>query len=412
MTKSQQNQESNSGETADLEDLRSQWTHLYHDFLPSMAKSKDPAQPHWPVQLDHCFARIVLDNVIGKGSQPWTDVLGKPAVRNMSSGQLREVIALAEKIADGKVDLVELDEASLSARGKASKTKRKRGESDGEKGGSYKKSRPSQDVPVEDGGQASREVKSQDFAEAKHKGSSIKQEQRPQLSGRRANGTVSSYFQPASASSTSEMPDQSNGGTTHETELSDQDTPISLPSFLSTRSTSHDTPAETFLPKIAADKTLTPFRKQTLSLLCGVPRGRWTTYGAMSNYINDIRRHEREASTTNEKTDEDRKSGDDKNRTRRNPTNPAAVAQSVAKMTCARAVGNAMRNNPFAPGVPCHRVLAGDGSLGGFGGEWGEEGKFAGEKRRLLREEGVRFDGKGRATGEPWKGWTEGFAMV
>jgi methylated-DNA-[protein]-cysteine S-methyltransferase len=57
-------------------------------------------------------------------------------------------------------------------------------------------------------------------------------------------------------------------------------------------------------------------------------------------------------------------------------------------------------------------VLAGDGSLGGFGGEWGEEGKFAGEKRRLLREEGVRFDGKGRAVGEPWKGWTESFAMV
>ena len=34
----------------------------------------------------------------------------------------------------------------------------------------------------------------------------------------------------------------------------------------------------------------------------------------------------------------------------------------------ARAVGQALRHNPFSPEIPCHRVIAADGSLCGFGG--------------------------------------------
>ncbi|GAA5852637.1 hypothetical protein JCM8547_002573 [Rhodosporidiobolus lusitaniae] len=68
-----------------------------------------------------------------------------------------------------------------------------------------------------------------------------------------------------------------------------------------------------------------------------------------------------------------------------------------------RAAGSALRNNPFAPTVPCHRIIAATGFIGGFGGEWTGEpkkGSFApGEKVRekleLLRREGVEFDGKG-----------------
>ena len=74
--------------------------------------------------------------------------------------------------------------------------------------------------------------------------------------------------------------------------------------------------------------------------------------------------------------------------------------------TCARAVGNAMRNNPFAPEVPCHRVLANDGTLGGFCGYWGEGGKFASKKHELLYEEGVRFDSRGKVKGPPFKDFT------
>ena len=60
----------------------------------------------------------------------------------------------------------------------------------------------------------------------------------------------------------------------------------------------------------------------------------------------------------------------------------------------ARAVGQALRVNPFAPEVPCHRVVAADGSLTGF---YGERDVVALEKKRVLLEaEGVKFDERGR----------------
>ncbi|MBI4450398.1 MGMT family protein [Candidatus Woesearchaeota archaeon] len=51
-----------------------------------------------------------------------------------------------------------------------------------------------------------------------------------------------------------------------------------------------------------------------------------------------------------------------------------------------RAVGNAMNKNPYAPAVPCHRVVNSDGTLGGFA--WG-----AAKKARMLEEEGVIVNG-------------------
>jgi hypothetical protein len=50
----------------DIDHLRQEWKSLYSETLPQMARSRDPAQTKWPVTLDHCFARIILDNVIGK----------------------------------------------------------------------------------------------------------------------------------------------------------------------------------------------------------------------------------------------------------------------------------------------------------------------------------------------------------
>ncbi len=58
-----------------------------------------------------------------------------------------------------------------------------------------------------------------------------------------------------------------------------------------------------------------------------------------------------------------------------------------------RAVGNALRRNPFAPEVPCHRVIASDLTIGGFGGE--KTGRKPEEKKALLKQEGVAFE-KGR----------------
>lgn len=48
----------------------------------------------------------------------------------------------------------------------------------------------------------------------------------------------------------------------------------------------------------------------------------------------------------------------------------------------AQAVGQALKRNPFAPEVPCHRVVAADGSLGGYNGERG--GEMLERKRALL----------------------------
>lgn len=53
----------------------------------------------------------------------------------------------------------------------------------------------------------------------------------------------------------------------------------------------------------------------------------------------------------------------------------------------AQAVGQALRRNPFAPEVPCHRVIAADGSLHGFNGL--REGEMLERKRQLLIAEGA-----------------------
>ena len=54
-----------------------------------------------------------------------------------------------------------------------------------------------------------------------------------------------------------------------------------------------------------------------------------------------------------------------------------------------RAVGNACRKNPYAPRVPCHRVVRSDGMVGGFGGK--TSGKTVQKKIQMLRKEDVEI---------------------
>jgi len=54
-----------------------------------------------------------------------------------------------------------------------------------------------------------------------------------------------------------------------------------------------------------------------------------------------------------------------------------------------RAIGQALRANPFAPEVPCHRVIAADLTPGGFHGR--RSGPALAKKVRLLAREGVTF---------------------
>ena len=57
-----------------------------------------------------------------------------------------------------------------------------------------------------------------------------------------------------------------------------------------------------------------------------------------------------------------------------------------------RAVGQAMRCNPYAPEVPCHRVIASDGSIGGFSGSINPKSKEVKRKISMLRKENVKVE--------------------
>jgi methylated-DNA-[protein]-cysteine S-methyltransferase len=61
------------------------------------------------------------------------------------------------------------------------------------------------------------------------------------------------------------------------------------------------------------------------------------------------------------------------------------VARRLGDAALARAVGQALGRNPFAPVVPCHRVLAANGRIGGFSAQGG-----AGLKARMLLAERAR----------------------
>ena len=292
-----------------MEDKKQRWMHLYRERLPALAKARDPAQKHWPVFLDHCFARIVLDNAVGV-DRAWTEVVKSPAVKHMTQPQFDAAIDLAEKLATGEADLVSLDERSLELRGKSGKSLKR------------KQTQESAD-------------KLESMAKPKVKKT------------RQSAAEISSYFLP----SPTQLPGKVESTKPADSEVPSEDLPIPA----------KDIDMSQELKKIA-DSNLTPFRKKALSMLCQVPCGRYSTYQAMSDYIT-----------------------------------------KTSHKTCARAVGNAMRNNPFAPEVPCHRILAADGTLGGFGGHWGENGKFANKKHQILHDEGVRFDSKGKVKGPPFR---------
>jgi O-6-methylguanine DNA methyltransferase len=68
------------------------------------------------------------------------------------------------------------------------------------------------------------------------------------------------------------------------------------------------------------------------------------------------------------------------------------VARLAGKPGAARAVGGAVGRNPIGLAIPCHRVIAGDGTLGGYGGGWwgGRDAGLA-LKRELLAREGVHL---------------------
>ena len=62
------------------------------------------------------------------------------------------------------------------------------------------------------------------------------------------------------------------------------------------------------------------------------------------------------------------------------------VAKDIGKPLAIRAVANAIGKNPYAPKIPCHRVIRSNGSLGGYSGKGGVK-----TKRFLLKKEGIKL---------------------
>lgn len=63
------------------------------------------------------------------------------------------------------------------------------------------------------------------------------------------------------------------------------------------------------------------------------------------------------------------------------------IAQKIGNPRAYRAVGNALHKNPFAPEVPCHRVIHSDGTIGGFaGGVSRKEELLLAEKKNKIKK--------------------------
>lgn len=92
-------------------DRRDVWRDLVERRLPEAARGRTD----WPVQLDHCFARILLDHACGG---PWRDHVKAPAYANMPADRLEIAIGLGESVLSGEADLSAMNRRSLAWRGK------------------------------------------------------------------------------------------------------------------------------------------------------------------------------------------------------------------------------------------------------------------------------------------------------
>jgi len=95
----------------DRQALKKRWLELTRETLPALARGR-----HWPVHLDHCFQRILLDNAC---EGRWTDhVQGRPAYACAEREMLERAIFLAEECIAERSDLAALNRRSLRWRGK------------------------------------------------------------------------------------------------------------------------------------------------------------------------------------------------------------------------------------------------------------------------------------------------------
>ena len=87
-------------------------------------------------------------------------------------------------------------------------------------------------------------------------------------------------------------------------------------------------------------KNLTEFQRKVLEVTARIPEGKVSTYGQ--------------------------------------------IGQVLGGKIYSRAVGNALNKNPFAPTIPCHRVIKTSGKIGGFA-------KGSAEKIDMLKKENIKI---------------------
>ena len=104
-------QETLSGE--DLSQLRAEYNRKVNQKLPAKAQSSDG----WPIHLDHCFGRVVLDNLFE--DEWYSHVEGRPAYKQLSREELQQAIEIADRmLTRGQPAVEELNQNSLRWRGK------------------------------------------------------------------------------------------------------------------------------------------------------------------------------------------------------------------------------------------------------------------------------------------------------
>lgn len=92
--------------------LRAELLRLAREDFPAAAATGD-----YPVRLDHCFLRIVYDNLFGA---PWRTVLpkGKPAITQLTAEQLARALEIGRSIIADPQTCRRLNAHSLALRGK------------------------------------------------------------------------------------------------------------------------------------------------------------------------------------------------------------------------------------------------------------------------------------------------------
>ena len=99
-------------ETENTRDLVNTYLHLTREVLPSLARS---SRQDWPVREDHCFQRIVLDTIC---DGVWYEHVDRPAYKNLTNDEAQRAVDLCYEIAEGRADLLQLNNQSLIWRGK------------------------------------------------------------------------------------------------------------------------------------------------------------------------------------------------------------------------------------------------------------------------------------------------------